>query len=57
MSPDFLKEPEPKPNAIAQIEKNTNRIGIRPFKSGEPTKAPFSPANGPVKNPTTRMIM
>ena len=47
MSPDFLNLPEAKPYAIAQTEKNTNRIGIRPFKSGDPTKAPFSAANGP----------
>ena len=57
MSPDFLNLPEAKPYAIAQTEKNTNRIGIRPFKSGDPTKAPFSAANGPVKKPITRRMI
>ena len=54
-SEEFLNAPEATPNMIPQMEKNTNRIGTRPFRSGDPTRPPSSAARIPVTKPTTIM--
>ena len=53
----FLNVPAVKPYARPQRQNRTNRIGIRPFKSGDPINAPFSPERRPVKNPIAMIMM